>query len=233
MVRESRTFKTADTLAVKPSLRDGAASRTITGYAARYDSWSGDLGGFLEIIRPGAFKKAVSVSDVRALWNHSDDVVLGRTKSGTLRLQDDGHGLRIEIDPPSWADNYLETIRRGDVDQMSFAFTVATGGDRWSVGADGVTRREIVEVAELFDVSPVTYPAYKETQVNVRELLEARGLTPSERRALRGILRPSVADLRHRLALMSLGFSAAEVDEAARLDMHPDTLRRYRRLESL
>ncbi|RIK35690.1 MAG: HK97 family phage prohead protease [Chloroflexi bacterium] len=93
----------------------------IAGYAAVFNTLSVDLWGFREKIAPGAFAGSLQ-DDVRALWNHETGIVLGRTKSGTLRLAEDDVGLAIEIDPPSSAGNYIETIERGDVDQMSFAF---------------------------------------------------------------------------------------------------------------
>ena len=147
----------------------------IRGYAAVFDKWSDDLGGFREIIHPGAFSKAIKRSDVRALWNHDPNIVLGRTKSKTLTLTEDERGLAIEIIPPDWAGSYLETIQRGDVDQMSFAFQVPKGGDKWTSSGESTTR-EIFEAYPLFDVSPATYPAYPQTSVSVRSLLTAGGV---------------------------------------------------------
>lgn len=144
----------------------------IVGYAAVFNEWSEPLGGggFREIIRPGAFSKSIKTADVRALWNHDPNYVLGRTKSGTLKLTEDEKGLAIEITPPNttWAKDLLESIRRGDVDQMSFGFR--TVKDRWS-SENGQTIRELLEV-ELFDVSPVTFPAYPQTSVTVRSAEE-------------------------------------------------------------
>lgn len=138
----------------------------ITGYAAIFDSLSDDLGGFREIIRYGAFTDSLNTSDIRALWNHNPDYVLGRNRSGTLKLSEDEKGLRIEIDPPNtqWAKDLMEVIKRGDVNQMSFGFR--TIEDRWS-NQNGTTLRELLKV-DLFDVSPVTFPAYPQTEVGVR-----------------------------------------------------------------
>lgn len=138
----------------------------ITGYAAVFNSPSDDLGGFREIIRPGAFTKTIQEGDVRGLWNHNPDYVLGRTKSGTLKLLEDEVGLRFELTPPDtqWARDAMTTIRRGDVDQMSFAFRVVR--DDWT-NADGQTTRYLGEV-KLFDISPVTFPAYPQTSAQVR-----------------------------------------------------------------
>lgn len=146
----------------------------ITGYAAVFNSFSVDLGGFVERIRPGAFSKTVMKADVRALWNHDPNYVLGRTKSGTLKLEEDAKGLRIEIEPPDtqWATDLVKSIKRGDVDQMSFGFRAIT--DEWTK-ENGKQVRELIEV-ELFDVSPVTFPAYKATKVGVRTALAATGI---------------------------------------------------------
>jgi HK97 family phage prohead protease len=140
---------------------------TIAGYAAVFNERT-DLGYFTEVIKPGAFKRAIKEGqDVRALWNHDPNYVLGRTKAGTLRLEEDKRGLKIEIDPPAtnFADDLIESIRRGDVDQMSFAFTAVE--EKWTEKDDEPTLRELVDV-NLYDVSAVTYPAYDATTVGVR-----------------------------------------------------------------
>jgi len=148
--------------------------RTLTGYAALFDTPSQDLGGFIEIIRRGAFAKTIQESDIRALWNHDDNFVLGRSKTKTLRLEEDDKGLKVEIDIPDaqWALDLAETIARGDVDQMSFAFRTIRDAWTWTESGNPDIR-ELLEV-RLYDVSPVTYPAYEETEISVREL-RARG----------------------------------------------------------
>lgn len=179
--RETRTFKV--------QLRGGRGVRKITGYAALFNEESQDLGGFIEVIRPGAFRRTIEEgADVRALWNHDDSFVLGRTKSGTLRLWEDDRGLRIEIDPPDaqWAKDAVVSIERGDVDQMSFAFSVAPGGDRWSQRG-GKQLRELLDV-NLFDVSPVTYPAYTKTTVSARSRSIASRVPVTEAMRLRQTL---------------------------------------------
>lgn len=146
-------------------------SRKIVGYAALFNSRSQDLGGFEEVIAPGAFKDAIQGSDIRSLFNHDPNLVLGRVKAGTLTVAEDERGLRIENDLPDTqvGRDLLVSMQRGDVDQMSFAFRVAKGGDVWEE-RDGTTVRTITKVAELFDVSPVTYPAYADTSVAVRSM---------------------------------------------------------------
>jgi uncharacterized protein len=151
-----------------------AGGRRLIGYAALFNSRSADLGGMAEIIAPGAFTTALKSSDVRALLNHDANLVLGRTKAGTLRLRQDAVGLLAEIDVPNTpaGDGVLESVRRGDISQMSFSFRVAPNGDKYSTDSDGRVLRRITEVAEIFDVSPVTYPAYAATTLSVRALAQ-------------------------------------------------------------
>ena len=142
----------------------------ITGHAAVFDKWSEDMYGFREKVAKGAFTRTIKDGDdVRALWNHDPNFVLGRTKSGTLRLSEDKVGLAIEIDAPTTQtirDLVLEPMRRGDVDQMSFGFSVVE--ENWKEGKDKEPdERTLIEV-DLYDVSPVTYPAYADTDVAVR-----------------------------------------------------------------
>ncbi|MFA4973653.1 MAG: HK97 family phage prohead protease [bacterium] len=148
----------------------------ITGHAAIFDTLSLDLGGFKEKIAPGAFKKTIRNGDVRALFNHNPDYVLGRTKSGTLKLKEDQTGLAISIDPPDtgFARDLQESIARGDIDQMSFGFRCIK--DAWENQEGKNSVRTLLEV-ELFDVSPVTFPAYPQTDVNVRSAFTAVGLS--------------------------------------------------------
>lgn len=153
---------------------------TLVGYAAKYDSWSEDLGGFKERIQPGAFDKALKEEhDVRALVNHDSNLVLGRTKAGTLRLKADDVGLRMEVDLPDTqaARDLATSVQRGDIDQMSFGFMVGAGGSLWDLEADPV-ERTITEVDRLLDVSVVTFPAYPQTEVALRALDQARAATP-------------------------------------------------------
>lgn len=144
--------------------------RSLRGYAAVFDKLSGDLGGFREIIRRGAFTNTVRSTDVRALWNHDPNFVLGRTSSRTLRLEEDSIGLLAFIEPinAQWARDLVESIARGDVSQMSFGFRMVK--DRWlRAGSDGLPIRELLEV-ELFDVSAVAFPAYLDTSVKVQAI---------------------------------------------------------------
>lgn len=168
---ESRTWTVqADSLEVR-QLGDQTRP-TIAGYAVVYNSLSvpmQDKRGreFRERIAPGAFNDHInSGTDVRALWNHNSDYPLGRTTNGTLRLAEDEHGLRVEIDPPatSWGNDAVEAIRSGVVGGMSFTFTVQD--DRWTKDEGGDVRTLVK--SKLHEVSPVTFPAYPATEVGVR-----------------------------------------------------------------
>lgn len=168
MVMNKEVRITSKELRVKRS-EDG--TRTISGYAAVFDSWSEDLGWFREKIAPGAFANALKNSDTRALFNHDSNIVLGRQSAGTLRLKEDEKGLFMEVDlPDTQHGRDLDVlIGRGDITQQSFGFTVKR--DSWVDDIENeVVERTIEEVGELFDVSPVVFPAYPDTTVAVRSL---------------------------------------------------------------
>lgn len=148
----------------------GDTPKKIVGYAAVFNRKSENLGGFVEIIRPGAFRKALESSDVRALFNHDPNFVLGRKASGTLTLEENQKGLRYEVTPPDTQiirDLVISPIERGDVSGCSFSFNVAKDGDKWTEQND-MYLREISEISALGDVGPVTFPAYPSTTVNMR-----------------------------------------------------------------
>jgi HK97 family phage prohead protease len=142
-----------------------AAGNKLAGVAVPYNSLSEDLGGFQEMFLPGAFADCLAKNpDVRCLWNHDSSNVLGRTTAGTLRLKDDALGLHFECDLPSTSagQDARVSIERGDVTQCSFAFVPTR--QRW---VDNGNRREI-HAADLFEVSPVTFPAYPQSSVKAR-----------------------------------------------------------------
>lgn len=138
----------------------------IEGYAAVFNALSEDLGGFREVVAPGAFKRSVDENDVRALWDHNSQYVLGRNKAGTLALDEDATGLRITIVPPEtmWAADLLQSMKRGDINQMSFGFYKRA--DEWDYQTQPPTRT--LRDVDLFDVSIVTYPAYPQTSAEAR-----------------------------------------------------------------
>jgi hypothetical protein len=146
--------------------------KMLSGYAATWDTWA-DIGGFRECVRKGAFKDELAArADVRALFNHDPNQVLGRTKAGTLRLEEDEKGLGFEVDLP---DTQLGRdirclVARGDVSGCSFGFSAVD--QRWTDNIEGgqlQTSRELLNV-KLFDISPATFPAYTGTEVNVRSM---------------------------------------------------------------
>mgnify|MGYP001143824868 CR=1 FL=1 len=148
--------------------------KRIVGYAAVFNSLSEDLGGFREIIRPGAFAAALAGADVRLVVNHDPSLILGRTRNGTLRLTEDSRGLRYEADPPDtqMARDYAALVERGDLAESSFRFYMfddPSRGQVWRSEPTGVIR-EITEFSRIDDVSIVAYPAYRATEVSVRSL---------------------------------------------------------------
>lgn len=153
-------------------VRADSGTRTITGYAAVFNTET-DIGGyFRERIAPGAFAEAIK-GDVRALFDHDSAHVLGRTKSGTLRLEEDERGLKIEIDLPDTqtARDLAASMERGDIDGMSFGFEVLK--QTWDETTGDIPLRTVEEV-RLHEVSVVTFPAYADTEVALRSMADAR-----------------------------------------------------------
>jgi len=151
-------------------------NKTIGGYAVKYnlptlmrDRWGDE---FLEEISSGAFDKSLQERSQKALWNHDTSKPLGSCKSGTLRFNSDTIGLNYDIDVPnnSWGADAYESVSRGDVDGSSFGFRCLN--DVWSkVTYEGreIYKRSIIE-AELFEVSPCTFPAYDSSEISCRSL---------------------------------------------------------------
>lgn len=163
MKRERRNFPLTE---IRIESREDEPDEVI-GHAAVFDSLSEDLGGFREMIEPGAFDGVLN-DDVRALFNHDPNMILARTKSGTLRLAVTDKGLEYRFSAPETTagKDLMVMLKRGDVDQSSFGFRVSD--DTWEK-RDGEVVRIIKSFERLFDVSPVTYPAYPETDVAQRE----------------------------------------------------------------
>jgi HK97 family phage prohead protease len=148
---------------------------------------SENLGGFREQIKPGAFADVLG-NDVRALVNHQDSMVLGRTASGTLEIGEDADGLWYEVTMPDtqYARDLMVSIKRGDITQSSFAFSVAVGGDAWDEDATtGGAIRTVSKMGRLYDVSPVTYPAYPDATVGMRSLESFKKKADEEKEAAR------------------------------------------------
>ena len=161
---------------------NGDGGMRLSGYAAVFNSETTIGGMFREVVKPGAFKKTIKdKADVRALFNHDSNIVLGRTKNGTLTLAEDDKGLRIDIDLPDTqqAKDLYRQIERGDIDQMSFGFNVVKDSWTRAQSENELPLRELREL-RLFDVSPVTFPAYTTTEVQARSLVESAGILQSE-----------------------------------------------------
>jgi HK97 family phage prohead protease len=165
--RMERRVMAFDTLKVETREQDRPP--VIRGHAAVFDVLSENLGGFREKIAPGAFN-GILKDDVRALFNHDPNLILGRTGAGTLRLSIDADGLVYELDPPDTTigRDLVTSIQRGDINQSSFGFVVED--DDFSEDEEGRYIRTIRKIKRLFDVSPVTYPAYPDASVALRNL---------------------------------------------------------------
>lgn len=144
----------------------------FVGHVAKFDRWSEDLGGFRERLRAGVFAKTVKEADIRFLFNHDPNFVLGRNRSKTAHIEEDSIGLFVDGLAPDtqWARDLHETVSRGDVNQGSFGFRKIK--DEWNARR---TERDLVE-ASLFDVSLVTFPAYQDTDLSARAAFHAHGL---------------------------------------------------------
>jgi len=168
--------------------QEGDGLLSFRGHAAVFDQLV-DLGPWREQIAPGAFKKTIKDgTDVRFLYNHEPDSVMARTKNGTLRLTEDKVGLvaDADLDPTDWdVQRLAPKLRRGDVDQMSFAFrVVGKAGEEWNdEPEDGGKAIRTLRELQLFDTSPVTFPAYEGTDGGLRQSIlavaERRGIVVS------------------------------------------------------
>lgn len=177
----TRDFKAAQGVqrrSITAELRTTGDEMALVGRAASFNSLSKDLGGFREKIAPSAFSRSLRAgADVKFLVNHDPNHILGRTKSGTLQLSADSDGLNFRChlnkDSQYHRDIYA-AVKRGDLTECSFAFTVPKGGDSWADGTDPDSGarcafRTLTDV-DLVDASLVTYPAYNETNASARSL---------------------------------------------------------------
>ena len=163
---------------LKVESRQASESRTIVGYAAKFERWSEPImGWFREKIDRDAFSEC-DVTDVIMCFNHNVDSILARTTSGTLTLSTDDEGLRFEFEAPatSLGNDMVELVRRGDISKCSFKFTVEE--DEWLYASkeNGLEydERTIRKIDKLYDVSLVVYPAYTDTEASLRHLEERK-----------------------------------------------------------
>ena len=180
--REIRTFS----LDEKSFETREDGTRRIVGHAAVFNQWSEDLGGFREQIAPGAFAEAINADDVRALFNHDTNQVLGRNRSKTLTLLEDSRGLMSEIILPDTqlARDLEALMKRGDINQMSFAFHVNKEDQTWKKAGEEPWERTITKVSRLYDVSVVTFPAYPQTDAAIREMRALEDAAAQEKRGI-------------------------------------------------
>jgi HK97 family phage prohead protease len=156
---------------------EGGDGMTFTGYAAVFNSPSAPL-PFTERIKPGAFKRSLDArNDIKMLWNHDTGTILGSTRAGTLTLEEDSIGLRVTANLPDTQAGrdaaYL--IRRGDVDSMSFGFSVPKNGDEWVSESE-----RVLNSVRLHEISVVAFPAYPGTAGHT----SVRGLAKVAKRAM-------------------------------------------------
>lgn len=166
---ERRFFVAPVTIEKREDEADGPS--VIEGYAANFNSRTKIGSWFEEEILPGAFDDVLN-DDVRCLFNHNPDYVLARSVDGqgTLTLSVDEKGLKYRYETPnvSYANDLAENIKLGNVSQSSFAFRAKEV--IWREVSDDLDLRQIVKVERLYDVAPVTYPAYQDTSVASRSL---------------------------------------------------------------
>jgi HK97 family phage prohead protease len=197
-----------------------AEEPVIEGMAAVYGKKSEVIFGFREIIEQGFFDVVLN-QDVRALWNHNADLVLGRTKNHSLALEDNERGLGVRIRPPDTqaGKDALTLIKRGDVNQMSFGFQVkAEGGSEWKKESDGSLTRILKRggCSRLYDVSPVTFPAYPQTSAHVRSMVEqltAEGQEPEAEPDETNSVQVHLIARRHEMRKTDINFHSSKGDQ--------------------
>ena len=163
---------------IDSEFRVAPESRKIEGMAILFNVLSEDLGGFREIIVPEAVNGVIEKSDIIANYQHDEDMILARSTNGkgTLSLNITPIGLKYSFEAPktSLGDILIESIRRGDIRNSSFAFTVSDSGQKWNKNSDGTFTRVITQFDKLFDVAAVARPAYSEASVALRKLEEVK-----------------------------------------------------------
>lgn len=159
---------------------EGGAKR-VFGYGYVFNRYSQDLGGFVEQVAPGAGLKSLQEADIRGLVNHDANILLGRNKAGTMTLVEDNTGLAYEIDPPdnTTGRDWMVSLSRGDINQSSFSFRAIDV--EWGLTPDERPLRTLKQFA-LYDVGPVTFPAYVDATSGARSLAAFADL--AERRSV-------------------------------------------------
>lgn len=179
------------------SIREDQANpdvMAIKGYVVKFNDRSSLLyDEWYERVAKGAFAKSLEQNTIKALWNHNSDIVLGSTKSQTLKLIEDDIGLRFDLELPNsnQAKDIYESIKRGDVDGVSFGFYIRENGDKWEYLKDeDVYERTLLDI-DLIEISPTPFPAYPTSEVGKRSL-EAHNLKTKEERVLEELKKSQV-----------------------------------------
>lgn len=152
-------------------LRAGAnGADELEGYASVFNQETVIAGLWREEVAPGTFAKTIQEADIRALFNHNEEIVLGRNRAGTLILSEDSVGLRSIIKPPDseWGRPVVVAVRRRDITGMSIAFIPVKQEWYWPDRASKELPKRTMREAKLVDVSPVTFPAFEQTSISVR-----------------------------------------------------------------
>jgi HK97 family phage prohead protease len=159
----------------------------IGGYAAMFTKVSQNLGGFVEVVERSFFNKSRGDGwpDVMCRYNHDDNMLLGTTGAGTLRLGLDDTGLDYNVSPPHSRADVVELVTRGDVRKSSFAFRVPKDGEDWGLSDQGYPMRHLL-TGQLVDVAPVNVPAYLDTSAALRSLAVRMEAEEEEVRNLAG-----------------------------------------------
>lgn len=192
-MRERRTISTD--LQIRADSDNGAV---IGGHSPVWNRFSQNLGGFVEQVAPGATAKTIAEADIRGLLNHDPSLLLGRNRSGTMRLTEDTIGLDFEIDVPDTTvgRDLVVSARRGDITGSSFSFRVVGDGQTWGFTPDDFPLRTLTEI-KLYDTGPVTFPAYLDADAGLRSA-DARALAfaglVTERRSIDEVLEAAAAD---------------------------------------
>ena len=167
----------------------------IKGYVVKFNERSQLLyDEWYERVAKGAFAKSLEENTIKASWNHNSDIVLGSTKSKTLKLEEDDIGLRFDLELPnsSQAKDIYESIKRGDVDGVSFGFYIRDNGDKWEyLKEEDVYERTLLDI-DLIEISPTPFPAYPTSEVGKRSL-EANNLKTREERVLEELKKAQVS----------------------------------------
>lgn len=171
---EKEVRSITDLIKIETRADEGIEKKIIVGYALKFNSWSKDLGGFIEMIDRKALDKC-DMSDVRCLVDHYRDKILGRTTNSTLKLYIDDIGLRYECTPSNttYAQDLIINMENGNINQCSFNFRLNWENpdcETWEYDEERkLYKRVLKDIKMLFDVSPVTYPAYTNTECVVAQ----------------------------------------------------------------